>query len=61
MNTDTLAPYGEVWLVDFEFDAPPGDRPLQGRMTPWLAYPRPMAGPWPGLTESALQAERNHS
>jgi hypothetical protein len=55
---DALAPYRSVWCVDFEFYAPPGERPLplccvarelrSGRLARlWLAGDSPSAAPYP--------------
>src|SRR6516162_5424863 len=55
---DALATFGQLWAVDFEFTAPPGDRPIPlcvvarelrtGRLVrTWLADGAPAAAPYP--------------
>jgi hypothetical protein len=59
---DALAPFREAWAVDFEFTAPPGERPIPlcvvarelrtGRlMRTWLADGAPVSPPYPNGTD----------
>ena len=35
MNNNTISEFDEVWFVDFEFSAPPGERPAPICMVAW--------------------------